>query len=497
MYNESLSQMRRLLLFFMGFFFLVSCSKDVLENPGDSNPNTDNGNTDNNGSNDVAPFSGALPFFRVTSDISIQNEPKVAGDLKVFINQENTFSTPIGVEYRGSTSFRLTDKKSYGIEIWDENNIDADASLLGFPEEEDWILMGHVFRSNENGNTIFDPSLMHHYISYNLYASLGHYASRSKFIELEVNGEYMGAYILMEKLKRDLNRINIAEMLPTDNAAPNITGGYILKIDKTAGGDVVQNQPPSYYENNWGDDALYSEPISFRSNYSTDRNRLNDAPYQEKQGYETYFLYEYPKATNITNEQKQYIQTYIDAFESALLSDDFSSQTRTYTDYIDLDSFVDFFIMNELTTNVDGYRLSTYLHKDRGQKLKMGPVWDFNIGFHQQNRIPDNDWVANYNTHAPNDLWLVPFWWTRLLEDPVFQQRLKERWETFRSSQLANATVLNLVQNTADYLTTNGAIDRNYSRWSGIDVNYNQVITDLKANLEARLGWMDQKISEF
>jgi len=65
------------------------------------------------------------------------------------------------------------------------------------------------------------------------------------------------------------------------------------------------------------------------------------------------------------------------------LNDDFSSDDRLYIDYIDLNSFIDFFIINEITSNVDGYRLSTYLHKDRNEKLKMGPIWDLNIGYNR------------------------------------------------------------------------------------------------------------------
>ena len=92
-------------------------------------------------------------------------------------------------------------------------------------------------------------------MGYELSRNVGRYASRTKFIELEVNGDYLGAYVFMEKLKRDKNRINIKKLDDDDNAPDKISGGYILKIDKTAGGDVAQDQPLPYYENNWEDDA--------------------------------------------------------------------------------------------------------------------------------------------------------------------------------------------------------------------------------------------------
>ena len=472
-------------LFLLLFILFTSCSKDAV--------------TSSNLTNPPELDTGALPYIRIMTDVSIENEPKVAGDIAIFENQRLSFSSPIGIEYRGSTSFRLSDKKSYGFETWDENDQDVNKSILGFPEEEDWILTGHVFRSSSN--TIFDPSLMHHYIGYEMYRSMGHYASRSKFVELEVNRDYVGTYVFMEKLKRDNDRIDIAKMTPNDNELPNVSGGYILKIDKTSGGDVAPNEPLAYYYDNWADDARYSEAISFRSNYDIYGNPLNtpafNSPYHSGQFLETYFLYEYPKSDEISSAQKQYIQNYIHDFETALLQDDFSSDQRTYTEYIDLDSFVDFFIINEITGNVDGYRISTYLHKDRDAKLKMGPIWDLNIGYNRQNRIPFTDWIANYNNHVDRDPWMVPFWWPRLLEDPVFQQRLKQRWQALRSNQLSTATVLGLVQSTSNYLVENGAIERNYERWSGVAVDYSQAIEELKNYLDNRLSWMDGQINAF
>jgi len=92
---------------------------------------------------------------------------------------------------------------------------------------------------------------------------------------------------------------------------------------------------------------------------------------------------------------------------------------------------------------------------------------------------------------------MVPFWWPRLLQDPVFQQRLKQRWQTLRSNQLSTTTVLGLVQSTADYLIENGAIERNYERWNGLEVDYEQSIEALKSYLDDRLNWMDGQINAF
>ena len=105
--------------------------------------------------------------------------------------------------------------------------------------------------------------------------------------------------------------------------------------------------------------------------------------------------------------------------------------------------------------------------------------------------------MVNYNKYVETDPWMLPFWWSRLLQDPIFQHQLKIRWELLRSSELSNSSVLNLVQNTADYLIENGTVDRNYKRWCGVDVDYPSVIDDLKTHLEQRLDWMDLQINAF
>ncbi|MEQ8549762.1 MAG: CotH kinase family protein [Cyclobacteriaceae bacterium] len=438
-----------------------------------------------------------VPYIVITTHgAAIKNEPKIPAIMRIYENGTLTQRQTIGIEFRGSTSFRLSDKKSFGIETWDEAGADISVQIFGFPEEEDWILNGHVV--NLGDGWAFDQTLMFHQFGYELFRKMGNYAARTKFVEIEINGVYQGVYVFMEKLKRDNERIDIKKLELTDIDAESITGGYIIKIDKTSGGDLNLNQPLDYFLNNWDDDARYTEEISWRSDYDINRNVLNfppnfNAPYHENMYLETYFLYEYPKAENITFDQKQYIQKYIHDFETALLADDFSTNTRTYTDYIDLNSFVDFFIINEITRNVDGYRLSTYMHKDRGGKLKMGPIWDLNIGYSNGDRVPMDGWVINYNQYVEGDAWMMPFWWPRLLEDPIFRTALKSRWNNLRSSTLSTSSLLSMVDVSADYLKNNGSIERNYTKWN-IGVDYDGSISSMKSFLEQRTQWMDSEI---
>ncbi len=141
--------------------------------------------------------------------------------------------------------------------------------------------------------------------------------------------------------------------------------------------------------------------------------------------------------------------------------------------------------------------MSTYLHKARGGKLKMGPVWDLNIGYGTGGRVPVNDWIINYNTYVTNDAWMVPFWWKRLMEDPQFKTELKTRWVELRANVLSTSKVIELTSNTANYLIVNNAILRNYTKWTGINFDYNSGVNELKTYLTNRLSWMDSKILAF
>lgn len=463
------------------FLLLLSCKKEYTDPSGEA------------GKFSVEIGDSRIPYIQIITTSQILNEPKVSAEMKIYIEKKNVLKTQIGIEYRGSTSFRISDKKSYGVETRDENGNGIDLEVAGFPAESDWILTGDVFRAKDH--IILDPTLMHHYVGYELFRRMGEYASRSRFAELEVNGVYLGIYIIMEKLKRGPERINIAKLAPTDTDTATITGGYILKIDKTAGTDVVGYHPLEYYSNNWDDDLKYTEHNSFRSKYDIFSHLLTTSPYGSNGKYlETYFLYEYPDAGAINTTQKTYIQNYLNAFETALLTDEFNTERRTYTKYIDRKSFIDFFILNEVCGNIDAYRLSTYMYKNIGEKLKMGPVWDLNIGYNLQNRVPFNDWIMNYNTYITADAWMVPFWWKRLMEDPQFRSELKVRWTELRANVLSTVNVLGLTNETAEYLITNDAISRNFSKWTGIPINYLNSVNEMNTWLRNRLEWMDSKI---
>ncbi len=439
-----------------------------------------------------------IPYLVVdTRGAQIPYNPGVAANMKIYQSKKLIQQQSIDIEFRGKTSFRLSDKKGFNFETVDDSGEGVDVSFFGLPEEEDWRLIGHVV--NLKDNYTWDRSLIYNAFAYELSLKIGKYASRGRFVELEVNGEYLGLYYFCEKLKRDSNRIDIKSLNATST---NLSGGYILKIDKADAGPEHDGKPLSYFMNNWDDDARYTEANSFRSAFDILGKPIAfpafQAPYHPQQYMETYFMYEYPNEEDITPAQKAFISEYVTKFEQALLTDDFGSATRTYTQYMDVASFVDYFLINELCRNVDAYRLSTYLQKDRDGKLAMGPVWDFNIGFDEGTRIPATDWVVNYNDYVSNDPWMIPFWWDRLLADPQFKKAVKERWTALRQNELSPSQLAGLVDNLVSPLQKNGSVKRNFAKWDqGIGVNHDQAIQDLKRFLSERSSWMDSQIGSW
>ena len=400
----------------------------------------------------------------------IVDEPKINATLSLIEEDLIKSDYNIGVEIRGSSS-QMFDKKSYGFETRSSDfNDDIDVSLGGFSPEEDWIFYGPYS----------DKSLIRNKLTFDLSNLIGYKASDTKFYNLSINGDYKGVYILMEKIKRDKNRVDV-----TKHSGSSANGGYIIKIDKATGDS--------------SSGTTYDSSMSFRSNYNTKGN-LSDQS-------EIYFIYDYPKPEKISTEQKEYIQTYINDFESNLLSDEFNNIENGYLSYIDIDSFINFFIINEITKNIDGYRLSTFLNKDVNGKLKMGPIWDFNLAFANSdycNGWTTSGWGFKFNEICPGDIWQVPFWWNRFMESPVFKQALLTRWNDLRLNLLSNQSIMDKIDGYTDYLKDRGAVYQNFSRWDllgryiwpnkFVANSHKEEIGYMKDWINNRLQWIDEAI---
>jgi hypothetical protein len=427
----------------------------------------------------TALTSSNLPIVVInTHGVSIVDEPKITADMGVIYNGEgvrnavtdpfNHYNGKIAIEIRGSSS-QMFEKKQYGFNTVDSVGGDYDVPLLGFPTEHTWILSAQYN----------DKTLMRDALTYILSNRMGRYASRTKYCEVVINGEYRGVYLLMEKIKRAKSRVNISKMTPADTAGDNLTGGYIFKIDKA-------DKPT---DTGW--DAMYP-PFGGPSR----QNRM--------------YLYHYPDPEEIVPQQIRYIQEYERKFEIAMASASYRDTAIGYPALLDVKSFVDMVIMNELTKNVDGYRLSTFLYKDRtskNDKLFAGPYWDYNLGLGNcdyQDAYLRQGWQLDYiSSDGYADAYKPPFWWKKVWADPAFKKQVAIRWKDLRANLLATSTLFSTIDSLS--AVVNEGQQRNFERWPilGVKVwpnyfvgsSFADEVNWMKGWIVNRVDWLDQTLA--
>lgn len=416
-----------------------------------------------------------LPILSIqTNGQIILDEPKInaalairykgAGQINKLADPPLHYNGHMGIEYRGSSSQNFP-KKPFGFETRDADGENLNVSLMGMPKENDWTL-------NASYN---DKTLIRDALAYILANDCMPYAPRVRHVEVQLNNQYMGVYLLVEKIKVDEHRVDIDKMGNGDNSGDALTGGYIIKIDKETG----SNQAGSW--------------ISLFPPYA--------GAWQQ-----TLFQIDTPDSKDITNQQQNYIRQHVNAFETTMNRSDYANPTTGYRKYMDENSIIDFIIINELTKNPDAYRLSTFLYKQRdskGGKLFMGPVWDFNLGFGNVDYCTQGDpyglVIQQFNQICPQDYWVTHFWWKKFMDDNTLVMALKKRWQTLRSGPLALAAIHAKIDSMAFLLEQ--PQKRNFTKWPVLGTyvwpnyyignTYAQEINYLKNWVRNRISYLD------
>ncbi len=416
------------------------------------------------------PYSSSdLPIIVInTGGQPIPNEPKINAQMKVIDNgpgqrnypgQSNvSFSGPIGIELHGNSTQGFP-KKSFRVETRDSLGHDLEVPLLGLPATSDFVL----------GANFSDKTLMRNALTYDFSRRLGHYASRTRFCEVIVDNTYQGVYTLTEKIKRGKKRVNIPKLSDADTTGLGLTGGYIVKID--------WNSSPGWF-------SPFSQPNS--------------------PNIFTYFQHEYPKWDEMLPVQSDYIRRYVDSFEVSLAGPDFQDPDAGWRHFGEETSFLDYLFINELSKNVDAYRLSTYFYKNRddeGGKINMGPLWDYDLAWHNADYC--DNWLASGWAFDINFVCQdagVPFWWQRLMQDTLFTQNLACRWQFLRAGTLRTDSIFGAIDSMATVLAESQA--RNFQFWPilGIYVwpnpgplpdTYAGEVQKMKNWVSERLDWLD------
>lgn len=429
-----------------------------------------------------------LPIVWIEVDgQEIDREERITARMKIIDNGEgqlnyaDTVAHPgqtidyegyIALRYRGNTSFTSSDKKPYSFRPLDkpleEGGKKVKVKIMGMPKDNDWALLAPYS----------DKSMMRDLLAFNLSRPWMDYAPRGRFCEMFLDGTYYGVFIMVETVSKGKNRLNLDDPGEEGDA---LTGGYLMEVDRT-------------------------DEVTYTSKYHPVNN--NGYPYNYR-----YINYQYksPDYEDMTEAQINYIQGAIDRMEDALNASNYTDPEEGYRKYLDEMSFVDYQLAQELAHNVDGYRLSTKIFKQRDSidaRFKL-VLWDLNIAYGNSdyyNGWYTNTWVWQNNNLLNNagDSQLVPFWWYKLNKDPYYTNLLKSRWAQYRRANFREDRIMAEIDSMAAELTAQGAESRNSQAWPRwgqyvwpnqyIAQNFGDEVAHLKSWIHDRLTWMDQQL---
>lgn len=374
--------------------------------------------------------------------ISARLEVRDGGQGCNSLRDEPGLVSDIQLRYRGNSSLWF-DKKPYRIKLLEADGESNAQEMLGMPKEDEWILNG----------PFLDKSLLRSYMLMNISGEVMSTAPEVRYCELFLDGTYQGVYVMMESVSRSQASLGKS----VDGRAET---SYLVRLDR--GGDVNLNTLGMY-------------------------GMLMDSVVNVV----------YPTQYNCTPEQMEYITRDISQFEKALYSFDYDDSKEGYRNYINVDSFVDYMVLNEFFQNYDAMSYSTYFYRPVGGKISMGPVWDFNNAL-------DNYIESSFD--ATGFVFPEDAWYTMLCKDERFVQQVIDRYRQLRRTVLSEEYLQSYVDDTVAWLGT--AVDRNFEVWGytfqpefgllePMERNigsYEEAVSQVKDFLTRRGAWLDENI---
>lgn len=367
-------------------------------------------------------------------------EVYVAGSIKIVSNFKVAYDGKTEIKGRGNSTWYDMPKKPYRIKL------DKKAALLGMPESKNWVLLANYA----------DKTLMRNELAFILSRNIGRaFTPASRYIEVFLNGDYLGNYQLTEQIKEGKGLVDIEEQPKGATTLPELAGGYLIEQDLFANG----------------------EPVHFYT--------AKDMP----------FVIKYPDEDDINQEQKDYIKNHFQKFEDALYAADYTDPVNGYRKYFDVNSYVDHYIINEVIGNPDAFR-STYMFKKRNDdKIYTGPIWDFDKAANNDNRLGNQ-----VNGLMANAAFEPKIWIKRLLTDQSFRQRIRSRWNEIKPK-------VNALVSAMDPIAARLAVSqvRNFTKWDilnkqsylelQVNGSYAGEIQYLKTFLNNHIAWLDTKFN--
>ena len=365
------------------------------------------------------------------------------------IDDEPALESRMKIHIRGNSS-RSFDKTNFSIRLVDEEGDSFPQSVMGMDEHHEWVLHG----------PFLDKTLIRNYMWYNIAGEIMDYAPNVRFCEVIINGEYQGLYVMMESITA--GDVQGSRLDFSVDKKDNTFTGYLLRLDR--GSDNEQK--------NIGTFTQYSMRTNLQINIV------------------------YPGTKYLTETIRRNITQDFSEFEKTLYSYDYDDRKLGYKQMIDVDSFTDYFLINELTCNYDAGWLSTYIYKEIDGKFRMC-VWDFNSccdGYQEQTMPSDSFQMQDC------------LWYFMLIKDEDFTDRIISRYWELREKWFDEEYLNHYIDDVVEYL--GDAISRNYEKWgysfekeydllvpeSRNPRSFEEAISDMKKFLHTRIGWMDENI---
>lgn len=400
------------------------------------------------------------------------------GDTLAHPGQKVDYEGYIALKYRGNSSFNSSEKKPYSVKTLSAADLEskkAKVSLLGMAKDKDWVLLA----------PFADKSMMRDIMTYDLARPYFDWTPHGQFCEVVLDGTYYGIFVLLEKAGTGKSRLNLTT--PGDDAG-DLSGGYYVQIDRD-------------------DDP----------NYKSKHHPLNKIGGTEEIGHVIKYQYKDPEEEDFATlpaGTREALHAEIDKMEASFLSPDYKDAENGYRKYIDVQSFIDYMLVTELSMNIDGYRLSTDMYKHSAtqaaakgldSRWKLG-LWDFNIAYGNANYFGGEStslWQYNFNSREPGDAEHVPFYWYKMLQDDAYVAQMKARWAEYRKGSYTNERIEAYIDSVGTLLTSSGAIDRNQQAYeiigrqvwpnAYVGQTYDDEIAYLKRWLTARMKFMDRQ----
>ena len=426
-----------------------------------------------------------LPIVWIDVDgATIDREERISARMKIIhngkgqLNYGDTVAHPgqhidyegyIALRYRGNSSYSVSDKKPYSFRTLSkplEQGYDKKkVPILGMGKDNNWALLAPYS----------DKSMIRDLLAFEVARPWMDYTPQGRLCEVYLDGIYYGVYILCEVVSKGKYRLNLDD---PGMEGDELTGGYIMEV----GIDDEMTYVSKYHPVDADGVITYTDRI-------------------------IQFQYKSPDYEDMTSDQIRYINEAIDRMEDAFASPDFKDPEIGYRKYVDMQSFMDYQIVNELGHNVDAYRMSAKFYKQRDSidpRFKM-VIWDFNLAFgncrHNQGSATSN-WVSrmNANFYQTGDP-MIPFWWQRFISDNDYVLQRRARWAQMRQANLRDDRLWATIDSLANEVTCCGAEARNAQAWPRwgvwvwpnyyVSTSYDDEIRYIKDWLVKRIKWLD------